>query len=90
MSAAARELASGGGGSRKRRAEPVGALWNSPGGKRMLQRYVGHCNVQTDIKEAVFVGLDDSLVACGSDDGMLFIYKAVRCCIPVPWVSSFL
>lgn len=33
-------------------------------------------NSQTDIKEAVFLGQDDSLVACGSDDGYVFIYDA--------------
>ncbi len=31
----------------------------------------------TDIKEAVFLGHDDSLVACGSDDGCVFLYDAV-------------
>ena len=38
---------------------------------------VGHANVQTDIKEAIFVGSDDDLVAAGSDDGTVFIYDAV-------------
>ena len=38
---------------------------------------VGHANVQTDIKEAIFVGLHDDLVAAGSDDGSVFIYDAV-------------
>ena len=42
-------------------------------------RYAGHCNCATDIKEAVFLGRDDELVACGSDDGHVFIYNAVRC-----------
>jgi WD and tetratricopeptide repeat-containing protein 1 len=37
---------------------------------------VGQCNVQTDIKEAVFLGQDDALVACGSDDGYVFIYDS--------------
>jgi WD40 repeat protein len=37
---------------------------------------MGHCNVQTDIKEAVFLGESDELVACGSDDGRIFIYRA--------------
>jgi WD and tetratricopeptide repeat-containing protein 1 len=37
---------------------------------------MGHCNVQTDIKEAVFLGEKDELVACGSDDGRVFIYSA--------------
>jgi WD and tetratricopeptide repeat-containing protein 1 len=50
------------------------AYCGGPG--RLLQRCVGHCNVQTDIKEAVFLGQDDALVACGSDDGYVFIYNA--------------
>lgn len=28
------------------------ALWQCPGGQRLLQRFVGHCNSMTDIKEA--------------------------------------
>lgn len=36
----------------------------------------GHSNVQTDIKEAVFLGPNDDLVAAGSDDGSVFIYDA--------------
>lgn len=28
------------------------ALWQSAGGQRLLQRFVGHCNSMTDIKEA--------------------------------------
>jgi WD40 repeat protein len=47
----------------------------SGGAGRLLQRCMGHCNVQTDIKEAVFLGADDALVACGSDDGRVFIYE---------------
>ncbi len=37
----------------------------------------GHANVQTDIKEAIFMGSHDELVAAGSDDGSVFIYDAV-------------
>lgn len=37
-----------------------------PGRLAMLQRYIGHCNVQTDIKEAVFLGEDDQYVATGA------------------------
>ena len=37
----------------------------------------GHANVQTDIKEASFMGSHDDLVAAGSDDGTVFIYDAV-------------
>lgn len=43
----------------------------------MLQRFVGHCNCATDIKEAAFLGQNDDLVACGSDDGRNFIYRSV-------------
>ena len=41
-------------------------------------RYVGHCNCATDIKEVTFLGSNDELVACSSDDGCVFIYDAVR------------
>ena len=43
---------------------------------RMTQRYVGHCNMRTDIKEAVFVGRDDEIVACGSDHGHVMLFDA--------------
>ncbi|KAK9836189.1 hypothetical protein WJX81_007802 [Elliptochloris bilobata] len=46
-----------------------------PGDERVLQRFIGHINVQTDIKEATFLG-GDSLVAVGSDDGCVWIYAA--------------
>lgn len=36
------------------------------------QRFVGHANCQTDIKEANFLG--DSYIAAGSDCGNLFIW----------------
>jgi hypothetical protein len=49
----------------------------SGGRGRLLTRCIGACNVQTDIKEAVFVGQDDALVAAGSDDGYVFIFDAV-------------
>lgn len=44
-----------------------------------LQHFVGHCNCATDIKEAAFLGQNDELVACGSDDGRVFIYSSVGC-----------
>ncbi|EIE23488.1 WD40 repeat-like protein, partial [Coccomyxa subellipsoidea C-169] len=47
-----------------------------PEGRRLLQRYMGHCNIQTDIKEVTFLGDNDELVAAGSDDGRIFIYAA--------------
>lgn len=36
-----------------------------PEARRLLQRFIGACNVQTDIKEAVFLGHNDELVAAG-------------------------
>lgn len=41
----------------------------------MKQRYVGHCNVGTDIKQASFLGQQGEFVASGSDDGRLFIWE---------------
>ena len=32
---------------------------------RYIQRYVGHANMQTDIKEVTFMGSNDELVAAG-------------------------
>ncbi|EFJ39457.1 hypothetical protein VOLCADRAFT_100946 [Volvox carteri f. nagariensis] len=55
---------------------PGGAWYGSAGGRRMLQRYVGQCNVQTDIKEVNFIGCDDRVVAAGSDCGRVFLYDA--------------
>ncbi|XP_010266423.1 PREDICTED: WD and tetratricopeptide repeats protein 1 [Nelumbo nucifera] len=40
----------------------------------MKQRYVGHCNVGTDIKQASFLGQRGEYVASGSDDGRWFIW----------------
>ena len=36
-----------------------------PESRRHLQRYVGHANVQTDIKEVTYLGNNDELVAAG-------------------------
>jgi len=56
----------------------VPSLWRTTlGGQRLIQKYIGQCNVQTDIKECTFVGDNDGMVACGSDDGRVFIYNAV-------------
>jgi len=44
--------------------------------RRANRRYVGQCNIQTDIKEAVFLGTNDEFVAAGSDDGLVFIWHA--------------
>ncbi|XP_030455167.1 protein ALTERED SEED GERMINATION 2 isoform X1 [Syzygium oleosum] len=41
----------------------------------MTQRYVGHCNVGTDIKQASFLGQRGEYVASGSDDGRWFIWE---------------
>ncbi|KAJ6823959.1 DDB1- and CUL4-associated factor 6 [Iris pallida] len=41
----------------------------------MKQRYVGHCNVGTDIKQASFLGQQGEFVASGSDDGRWFIWE---------------
>jgi WD and tetratricopeptide repeats protein 1 len=64
------------------------------------QRFVGHCNVNTDIKEANFFGDRDEFVMAGSDDGRMYIWErssgalvnAVRadssvlnCCHPHPF-----
>ncbi|KAL0366368.1 UNVERIFIED_CONTAM: WD and tetratricopeptide repeats protein 1 [Sesamum radiatum] len=41
----------------------------------MKQRYVGHCNIGTDIKQASFIGQRGEYVASGSDDGRWFIWE---------------
>eukprot|EP00850_Spirogloea_muscicola_P023229 SM000340S12919 [mRNA] locus=s340:68574:74516:+ [translate_table: standard] len=41
----------------------------------MRQRYVGHCNTGTDIKQANFLGDRGDFVASGSDDGRWFIWE---------------
>lgn len=41
----------------------------------MKQRYAGHCNVGTDIKQASFLGQRGDYVASGSDDGRWFIWE---------------
>lgn len=41
----------------------------------MKQRYVGHCNVGTDIKQASFLGQRGDYIASGSDDGRWFIWE---------------
>ncbi|XP_063362670.1 WD and tetratricopeptide repeats protein 1 [Cydia amplana] len=48
------------------------------------QRFLGHCNTTTDIKEASFLGPDANFIAAGSDDGSMFIWcrrtgNIVRC-----------
>uniref|UniRef100_A0A0E0NQR8 Anaphase-promoting complex subunit 4 WD40 domain-containing protein n=1 Tax=Oryza rufipogon TaxID=4529 RepID=A0A0E0NQR8_ORYRU len=41
----------------------------------MKQRYVAHCNVGTDIKQASFLGEQGEFIASGSDDGRWFIWE---------------
>lgn len=41
----------------------------------MRQRYVGHCNTGTDIKQASFLGERGDFIASGSDDGRWFIWE---------------
>ncbi|XP_042421566.1 protein ALTERED SEED GERMINATION 2-like isoform X1 [Zingiber officinale] len=41
----------------------------------MKRRYIGHCNVGTDIKQASFLGGQGEFVASGSDDGRWFIWE---------------
>nr|GEV41649.1 hypothetical protein [Tanacetum cinerariifolium] len=41
----------------------------------MKQRYAGHCNVGTDIKQASFLGQKGEFIASGSDDGRWFIWE---------------
>ncbi|CAH9129903.1 unnamed protein product [Cuscuta epithymum] len=41
----------------------------------MKQRYIGHRNVGTDIKQASFLGQRGDYIASGSDDGRWFIWE---------------
>lgn len=50
--------------SSEHRSQIVGS---SP--RALIQRYAGACNVQTDIKEACFIGDTGGYIAAGSDDG---------------------
>jgi WD and tetratricopeptide repeat-containing protein 1 len=63
------------------------------------KRFVGHCNVATDIKEATFIGTQ--YVGAGSDDGSFYIwgrcsifsyyqrssffYSSIHLCIPIKY-----
>nr|CAB3267741.1 WD and tetratricopeptide repeats protein 1-like [Phallusia mammillata] len=40
-----------------------------------LQRYCGHCNTTTDIKEANFLGSAGQYIIAGSDDGSFFVWE---------------
>uniref|UniRef100_A0AAV1V211 WD and tetratricopeptide repeats protein 1 n=1 Tax=Peronospora matthiolae TaxID=2874970 RepID=A0AAV1V211_9STRA len=41
----------------------------------VLRRYIGYCNVQTDIKEASFFGRNDAYIIAGSDDGRALVWE---------------
>lgn len=41
------------------------------------QRYIGHCNAHTDIKEATFLGERGQYIGAGSDDGNIFIWETI-------------
>ncbi|CAO1378053.1 unnamed protein product [Diamesa serratosioi] len=43
--------------------------------KDFKERFIGHCNVKTDIKEANFFGRDGEYIAAGSDDGYLYLWE---------------
>ncbi|EQC39666.1 hypothetical protein SDRG_03095 [Saprolegnia diclina VS20] len=45
----------------------------------VLRRYIGYCNLHTDIKEATFFG-DEHIVA-GSDDGYAYIWDRATGCL---------
>ncbi|XP_019438517.1 PREDICTED: WD and tetratricopeptide repeats protein 1 [Lupinus angustifolius] len=52
-----------------------GACYQAEAVIDMRQRFVGHCNVGTDIKQASFLGQRGEYVASGSDDGRWFIWE---------------
>uniref|UniRef100_A0A7E4VTL0 WD_REPEATS_REGION domain-containing protein n=1 Tax=Panagrellus redivivus TaxID=6233 RepID=A0A7E4VTL0_PANRE len=39
------------------------------------ERYLGACNIRTDIKQARFAGANDEFIAAGSDCGRMFIWE---------------
>ncbi|TMW62099.1 hypothetical protein Poli38472_009592 [Pythium oligandrum] len=55
-------------------------FWTSPTRDGMkvncdaVRRYIGYCNLQTDIKEATFFGPNDAYIVAGSDDGRAYIW----------------
>lgn len=51
-------------------------LWQREGPRRVLTRFIGHSNNQTDTKEVTFLGNNDGVVASGSDDGNVHLYDA--------------
>ncbi|KAL7689296.1 putative WD40/YVTN repeat-like-containing domain superfamily, WD40-repeat-containing [Plasmopara halstedii] len=51
-----------------------GLVCSTPVNCDALRRYIGYCNVQTDIKEAVFFGKNDAYIIAGSDDGRALVW----------------
>lgn len=49
--------------------------WSSSDTADYVQRLCGHCNTNTDIKEAVWFGARDEYIAAGSDCGSLLIWE---------------
>ena len=47
--------------------------WDADG-TAYSERFIGHYNLKTDIKEANFFGPSDEFIVSGSDDGRLFIW----------------
>lgn len=43
--------------------------------KDYSQRYIGHCNTKTDIKEANFFGQNGEFIIAGSDDGNFYLWE---------------
>ncbi|XP_068146811.1 WD and tetratricopeptide repeats protein 1 [Drosophila tropicalis] len=43
--------------------------------KDYMQRYCGHCNITTDIKEANYLGSNGEFIVAGSDDGNFYIWE---------------
>uniref|UniRef100_A0A914H495 UFSP1/2/DUB catalytic domain-containing protein n=1 Tax=Globodera rostochiensis TaxID=31243 RepID=A0A914H495_GLORO len=46
-----------------------------------VQRYTGHLNINTDIKEANWFGPDDQYIVAGSDCGSMFIWERKTQCV---------
>lgn len=65
-----------GGGSRTAGSEVVSPLEKELRGQAYdyTDRYCGHCNTTTDIKEANFFGSNGQYIMAGSDDGSFFIW----------------
>lgn len=64
------------GGSKSSSSEAVGPKENELRNDAYdyTERYCGHCNTTTDIKEANFFGSNGQYIMAGSDDGSFFIW----------------